>query len=70
MRNIIRTALVLGTLASPMIASADPAPAAKDSKTPAAKTDTSKTDAKAPAAKDSKAPAADAKKDAAKPATK
>jgi hypothetical protein len=69
MRNIIRTALVLATLSTPMIASADPAPAAKDAKAPAAKTDTSKTDAKAPAAKDAK-PAADAKKDAAKPATK
>ncbi len=57
MRNIIRTALVIGTLATPMITMAD---------TPAKKDDAAKTeakDAKAPAKKDAKAPA---KKDAAK----
>lgn len=64
MRNIIRTALIVGTLATPMIAMADTpkkdAPAAKDTKA----TDTK--DAKAPA-KDAKAPA---KKDAKAPAKK
>jgi len=75
MRNIIRTALVLGTLAAPVVALADApkkeAPAAKaDAKTDAPKAD-AKTDAKAPKADAKKdAPKADAKKDAAKPATK
>jgi hypothetical protein len=64
MRNIIRTALVIGTLATPMIAMADDA-----KKDPPAKTDAKDTkatdakDAKAPAKKDAKAPA---KKDTAK----
>jgi hypothetical protein len=48
MRNIIRTALIVGTLATPMIAMAD-TPAKKDA--PAAK-DTTKTDAKASDTKD------------------
>lgn len=68
MRNIIRTALVLGTLASPMIVSAEPA----KKEAPAAKDATAKDGAK-DGAKDAKAPAKDAKdakKDAAKPATK
>ena len=74
MRNMIRTALIIGTLATPMIASADAAK--KDA--PAAKTEP-KMDAKkdAPAAKDAPkdAPKMDGKKDAAKkdvkaPATK
>ncbi len=69
MRNIIRTALVLSTLAAPVVSFADApkkdVPAAKDAKT----TDAPKTDAKAPAT-DAKAPKTDAKKDAAKPATK
>ena len=67
MRNIIRTAIVLGTLATPMIASAD----APKKDAPAAKDATAKDGAKD--AKDAKAPAKDAKdskKDAAKPATK
>ena len=76
MRNIIRTALVIGTLAAPMIAMADEpkkdmpaktdAKDTKDAKTPP------KTDAKAPAKKgDAKAPAKeDAAKDAQDPAAK
>ena len=74
MRNMIRTALIIGTLATPMIASADAAkkdaPAAKDAPKMDAKKD-------APAAKDAPkdAPKMDAKKDAPKkdvkaPATK
>jgi hypothetical protein len=66
MRNIIRTALIIGTLATPMIAMADDAkkdaPAAdakKDAPAADAKKDP-KADAKAPAKKDA------AKKDAAK----
>ena len=62
MRNIIRTALIVGTLATPMIAMADDAkktdaPAAKDEKADpkadAKKTDAKKTEEKkdAPAAK-------------------
>jgi len=62
MRNIIRTALIVGTLATPMIAMADEpkkdAPAA-DAKKDAPAADAKK-DAKAPAKKDA------AKKDAAK----
>ena len=68
MRNMIRTALIVGTLATPMIAMADTAPAKKDAP---AKTDTKKTDAKAGDMKD--APKTDAKKTDAKtdkPATK
>lgn len=67
MRNIIRTALVIGTLATPMIAMADDAkkdaPAAKEEKKTDAK-EAPKADAKAPAKKD--AAHKDAKKDAAK----
>lgn len=64
MRNIIRTALVIGTLATPMIAMADTPKddtAAKDEKS-------DMKDAKAPAKKDAKAPAkkAPAKKSTAK----
>jgi hypothetical protein len=76
MRNIIRTALVIGTLAAPMIAMADEAK--KDA--PAAKADAKdtkdakaapKTDAKAAPKKDAKAPAKkDAAKDAKEPAAK
>lgn len=62
MRNIIRTALVIGTLATPMIAMAD------DPKTPPAKTDAKDAkdakDTKAPAKKDAKAPAKKDTKDA------
>ena len=58
MRNMIRTALIIGTLATPMISMAD-APAKKDA--PAAK-DAPKADAKKDAKKDmkkdAKAPAA------------
>lgn len=57
MRNIIRTALVLGTLATPMISMAD-----------TAKKDAPKADAKAPEAKE--APKADAPKTEAKDAPK
>ena len=71
MRNLIRTALVIGTLATPMLSMADPAPAKKDAPAPAAteKKDAPKTDAKAT---EKKAPAAkkDAKKDAKEPAAK
>ena len=60
MRHMIRTALIIGTLATPMIATADhhkkDDAAAKDAKAP-------KTDAKADAKAD---PKADAKKDAPK----
>jgi len=59
MRNIIRTALIVGTLATPMIAMADEPK--KDAPAADAKKD----------AKDAKdAPKADAKKDAKKDATK
>jgi len=61
MRNIIRTALVIGTLATPMIAMADDAKKDAPAKTDAKDTKDAK-DAKAPK-KDAKAPA---KKDAAK----
>jgi hypothetical protein len=54
MRNMIRTALIVGTLATPMISMAD-----TPKKDEAAKTDEKKTDAK-------DAPKADAKKDATK----
>jgi hypothetical protein len=72
MRNIIRTALVIGTLATPMIAMADEpkkdAPAKTDEK---ADMKEGKKDAKAPAKKDAKAPAKkDAAKDAKEPASK
>jgi hypothetical protein len=79
MRNIIRTALVIGTLATPMIAMADTpkkdAPAAKDEKAgdmkDAKDTKAPAKDAKAPAKKDAKAPAKkDAAKDAKDPAAK
>jgi hypothetical protein len=69
MRNIIRTALIIGTLATPMIAMADDAK--KDAPAADAKKDAPAADAKkAPAKKDAKAPAKkdDAKKDAAKDA--
>ena len=56
MRNFLRAALVIGTLASPMIVMAD-TPAAKD----APKADTTKTADKAPATKD--APKTDTKTD-------
>ncbi|HEU4728807.1 MAG TPA: hypothetical protein VFT22_12975 [Kofleriaceae bacterium] len=78
MRNIIRTALIVGTLATPMIAMADTpkkdAPAAKDTKAGDMK-DAPKADAKAPKtdAKDTKAPAKakkDTKKDVKEPAAK
>ena len=71
MRNIIRTALIVGTLATPMIAMADEPK--KDAPAADAKKDAKDAkDAKAPAKKDAKAPAKkdDAKKDAAKPETK
>jgi hypothetical protein len=64
MRNIIRTALVIGTLATPMIAMADDAKKDMPAKTDAKDTKDAK-DAKAPAKKDAKAPA---KKDTAKDA--
>lgn len=66
MRNIIRTALVIGTLATPMIAMADDAKKEEPAKTDAKDAK----DAKAPAKKDAKAPAKKdaAKKDAAKDA--
>jgi hypothetical protein len=79
MRNLIRTALIVGTLATPMISMADApkkdAPAATDAKkdttaAPATKDAPAKTDAKAT---EKKAPAAkkDAKKaDAKEPAAK
>jgi hypothetical protein len=72
MRNIIRTALVIGTLATPMIAMADDAkkdaPAKTDAKDAKA---TDAKDTKAPAKKDAKAPAKkDAAKDAKDPAAK
>ncbi len=71
MRNIIRTALVIGTLATPMIAMADApkkdAPAAKDTKDAKATDAKDMKDAKATDAKDAKAPA---KKDAKAPAKK
>jgi hypothetical protein len=78
MRNIIRTALVIGTLATPMIAMADTpkkdAPAktdAKDAKATDAKDAKDTKDAKAPAKKDAKAPAKkDTAKDAKDPAAK
>jgi hypothetical protein len=77
MRNIIRTALVIGTLATPMIAMADTpkkdAPAktdAKDAPKADAK-DAPKADAKAAPKKDAKTPAKkDAAKDAKDPAAK
>jgi hypothetical protein len=66
MRNIIRTALIVGTLATPMIAMADDAkkdaPAAKDEKPADAKTDAKKTDAKKTDAKKTDAKKTDAKK--------
>ena len=75
MRNMIRAALIVGTLATPMISMADTpkkdAPAAKDDKAPAADAKDTK-DAKAPAkapAKDAKAKK-DAKKDVKEPAAK
>jgi hypothetical protein len=74
MRNIIRTAIVLGTLATPMISMADPAkkdaPAAKDE---APKADAPKTDMKDAPKTDAKTDAKaqkDAKKDVKAPATK
>ena len=75
MRNIIRTALVIGTLAAPMIAMADEpkkeAPAKTDAKDTKDAKMAPKTDAKAPAKKDAKAPAKkDAAKDAKDPAAK
>lgn len=61
MRNIIRTALVLGTLAAPMIAIAD------DHKKEAPAKEAPKADAKeAPKADAKEAPKADAKADAKK----
>ena len=68
MRNLIRTALIVGTLATPMIAVAD-APKA----TPAAKADDkapAKADDKAPKADDKAAPKADDKADKTKKADK
>jgi predicted cobalt transporter CbtA len=78
MRNIIRTALVIGTLATPMIAMADDAKKDAPAKTDAKDTKDAKAapakdakDAKAPAKKDAKAPAKkDAAKDAKDPAAK
>jgi hypothetical protein len=76
MRNIIRTALIIGTLATPMISMADEpkkdtAPAADKAPAADAKKDEGKKDAKAPAKKDAKAPAKkDAAKDAKDPAAK
>ena len=75
MRNIIRTALVIGTLATPMIAMADEAkkdaPAKTDAKDAKATDAKDAKDAKAPAKKDAKAPAKkDAAKDAKDPAAK
>jgi hypothetical protein len=73
MRNIIRTALIIGTLATPMISMADPAkkeaPAAKDEapKADAPKADAPKADMKADKKTDAKK---DAKKDVKAPATK
>ena len=72
MRNIIRTALVIGTLATPMIAMADDAKKDAPAKTDMKDAKDAK-DAKAPAKKDAKAPAKkDAKdaKDAKDPAAK
>ena len=75
MRNIIRTALVIGTLATPMIAMADDAKKDAPAKTDAKDTKDAKAapakDAKAPAKKDAKAPAKkDTAKDAKDPAAK
>jgi len=76
MRNMIRTALIIGTLATPMIASADAAkkdaPAAKTEPKMDAKKDAPKADAKTEPKMDAKkdAPKADAKKDVKAPATK
>jgi hypothetical protein len=86
MRNIIRTALIVGTLATPMIAAADAkkeAPAAGDTKpadapkADAPKADAPKTDAKADKkaekktdAKKTDAKKADAPKDVKAPETK
>ena len=76
MRNIIRTALIVGTLATPMISMADTpkkdAPAAKDAPKADAKAGDMK-DAPKTDAKDTKAPAKakkDAKKDVKEPAAK
>jgi hypothetical protein len=70
MRNMIKAALIIGTLATPMISMADEpkkdAPAAKEEHKDAAAKDAPKADAKAPAKKD--AAKKDAKKDAAKDA--
>jgi len=76
MRNIIRTALIVGTLATPMISMAD-TPAKKDApaKTETPKmdapkaTETPKTDAKTDAAPKADKKADKAKKDVKAPAT-
>lgn len=48
MRNILRSALVLGALCAPVVASADPAAPTKDKTDAKAPKTDSKTDAKAP----------------------
>ena len=71
MRNIIRTALVIGTLATPMIAMADDAKKDAPAKTDAKDAKDAKAPAKDAKAKDAKAPAKkDAAKDAKDPAAK
>ena len=75
MRNIIRTALIVGTLATPMIAMADepkkdaPAADAKKDAKDAPKADAKK-DAKKDATKKDAAKKDDAKKDVKEPAAK
>jgi hypothetical protein len=74
MRNIIRTALIVGTLATPMISMADPAKKEEPAKTEekkaddkaAPKADAKKTDAKKTDAKKTDAKKADEKKTDAK----
>lgn len=74
MRNMIRTALIVGTLATPMISMADTPKKEEAAKTDEKKADDKaapKADAKKDAKKDAKAPAKkDEKKDAKAPETK
>jgi hypothetical protein len=74
MRNMIRTALIVGTLATPMISMADTPKKDEAAKTDEKKADDKaapKADAKKDAKKDAKAPAKkDEKKDAKAPETK
>ena len=74
MRNMIRTALIVGTLATPMISMADTPKKDEAAKTDEKKADDKaapKADAKKDTKKDAKAPAKkDEKKDAKAPETK